>query len=309
MQCIQNSEDARNACEMLSQHNFLGFDCEWNPPFMISRQKGQPPGKVATVQLSTRHQTFIFQLHILTNNGRNKVGSISALKDLLCNNNICFVGFNIQNDATKLFNDHQLHIKNLVDVNTLFNSRVPSQRHRWSLQSLTRRVLWMFLPKPDNVRIGGSWEVKHLSEEQKRYASSDALAALMIYDRIMADLIPRPPPPTNKSRALNEMDSDIVTDALLQRLSLPESCQIPHDLRDDMVHQFGEDIVKASEEPIGSTSAPCTESIPPQVFTMWHRLYFVYHSAHFFELEVCLYDLVGPYIISIANAQHMFHIL
>jgi len=79
---VLTADEVSNACKVLRREPAIGFDVEWNP----SRIKGSPPGNVATVQLSTSTQSFVFPIKRMSGPAR------VTLSHLLCDQSIKKVG-------------------------------------------------------------------------------------------------------------------------------------------------------------------------------------------------------------------------
>lgn len=124
---IRDKSQVQGACAMLSQHDVLGFDLEWNPSFT----RGVSNGIAATLQLATHDTAIVFHIfHLHTNLKLPK-----ALQDLLQNENITYVGNKISGDVSKLKKDYKVQVSKFMDVGQLFNAMHPIEaRSHWSLQ-------------------------------------------------------------------------------------------------------------------------------------------------------------------------------
>ena len=118
---VLTADEVSNACKVLRREPAIGFDVEWNP----SRIKGSPPGNVATVQLSTSTQSFVFPIKRMSGPAR------VTLSHLLCDQSIKKVGLNCKGDGTRLARQYGIFMQNIQDVAVMFNEIFPAEKRRY----------------------------------------------------------------------------------------------------------------------------------------------------------------------------------
>ncbi|XP_055813923.1 3'-5' exonuclease isoform X2 [Solanum dulcamara] len=152
-------------------HVALGFDIEWKPTF----RRGVPPGKAAVMQICG-DKGNCYVLHIIHS------GIPQTLQSLLEDPTIVKVGVCISNDAYKVLQDHNVAVKALEDLSELANKKLDDPK-KWSLASLTEKLLAKQLPKPSKIRLG-NWEANVLSRDQLHYAATDAFVSWYLYQAL-----------------------------------------------------------------------------------------------------------------------------
>ncbi|KAJ8401885.1 hypothetical protein AAFF_G00374660 [Aldrovandia affinis] len=171
--CSFISEDLRSC---LNPGAALGFDIEWPPSFTKGKTK-----KVAMVQLcASEEKCYLFHLSSMS-------GFPAGLKMLLQDEAIKKVGVGIEGDMWKLLSDFDIKLKNFVELTYLANEKLRCAE-KWSLNGLIKYLFKRQLMKDRDVRCG-QWDDFDLTEEQKRYAATDAYAGLIIYKKL-EDMIP-----------------------------------------------------------------------------------------------------------------------
>ncbi|XP_043107034.1 Werner syndrome ATP-dependent helicase homolog isoform X2 [Puntigrus tetrazona] len=172
--CSFLSEDLRSN---LVSGSVVGFDLEWPPSFTKGKTK-----KVAVVQFcSSEEKCYLFHISSMS-------GFPTGLKMLLEDENIKKVGVGIEGDKWKLLSDYDIKLKNIVELSDLANKTLRCCE-KWSLDGLVKHLLKKQLFKEKLVRCS-SWDDYGLTENQKKYAATDAYAGLLIYrnlQEIMSD--------------------------------------------------------------------------------------------------------------------------
>ncbi|XP_019265597.1 PREDICTED: Werner Syndrome-like exonuclease isoform X2 [Nicotiana attenuata] len=176
-----NKEVEKSAVELLKfveekkrkeGHVALGFDIEWRPSF----RKGVAPGKAAVMQICG-DMGSCYVLHIIHS------GIPQTLQSLLEDPTVVKVGVCIANDAYKVSLDHNVSVKTLEDLSELANKKLDEEPKKWSLASLTEKLLAKQLPKPSKIRLG-NWEANELSKEKLHYAATDAFVSWYLYQAL-----------------------------------------------------------------------------------------------------------------------------
>ncbi|MBN3308119.1 WRN helicase, partial [Amia calva] len=166
--CSFLSEDLRTC---LVPGSAVGFDIEWPPSFISGKVK-----KVAMLQLCpSEEKCYLFHLSSMS-------GFPSGLKRLLEDQTIKKVGVGIEGDMWKLMSDFDIKLKNFVELADLANKRLRCVE-RWSLDGLVKHLFNKQLLKDRAVRCG-HWDDFILTEDQKRYAATDAYAGFVIYKKL-----------------------------------------------------------------------------------------------------------------------------
>ncbi|GAB2295678.1 hypothetical protein Dimus_029832 [Dionaea muscipula] len=147
----------------------LGVDIEWKPSF----KRGLPPGKAAVMQICG-NMTHCYVMHIIHS------GIPHNLRSLLEDSSSIKVGVGIDNDAVKVFRDHNVSIRSLQDLSRLAKQKLGGEPGHWSLSSLVEMLTCKQLLKPNKIRLG-NWETNVLSEAQLQYAATDAFASWYLY--------------------------------------------------------------------------------------------------------------------------------
>lgn len=166
--CSFLSDELRSS---LSPGSAVGFDIEWPPSFTKGQKK-----KVALVQLcASVEKCYLFHLSSMS---RFPTG----LKIFLEDETIRKVGVGIEGDMWKLLSDFDVKLKNFVELGDLANGRLRCGE-RWSLDGLVKHLFKKRLFKQQDVRCS-NWDDFELSQEQKRYAATDAYAGLIIHNKL-----------------------------------------------------------------------------------------------------------------------------
>ncbi|XP_071008187.1 bifunctional 3'-5' exonuclease/ATP-dependent helicase WRN isoform X1 [Oncorhynchus clarkii lewisi] len=166
--CSFLSDELRSS---LSPGSAVGFDIEWPPSFTKGQKK-----KVALVQLcASVEKCYLFHLSPMS---RFPTG----LKIFLEDETIQKVGVGIEGDMWKLLSDFDVKLKNFVELGDLANGRLRCGE-RWSLDGLVKHLFKKRLFKQQDVRCS-NWDDFELSQEQKRYAATDAYAGLIIHNKL-----------------------------------------------------------------------------------------------------------------------------
>ncbi|KAL4024652.1 hypothetical protein IC575_013016 [Cucumis melo] len=148
----------------------IGFDIEWRPSF----KRGVPPGKAAVMQLCLENSEC-HVMHIIHS------GIPQSLQALLEDDTLNKAGVGIASDASKVFKDYNVSMKQLDEISDLANQKLAGVPKKWGLRALTETLISKELRKPDRIRLG-NWEVAVLSKEQLHYAATDAFASWYLHE-------------------------------------------------------------------------------------------------------------------------------
>jgi ribonuclease D len=162
---IQTEEDAEKAVNYLSDFDVVGFDTETRPNF----RKGSS-NQVALMQISTYEVCFLFRL--------NTIGIPDSLKNFLLNPAVQKIGLSLRDDFSAIRKRCEIDPIGFIDLqNYVVNFGITDA----SLQKIYAILFGKKISKGQRLT---NWEAEELTEYQKRYASLDAWACLLIYEAL-----------------------------------------------------------------------------------------------------------------------------
>nr|XP_058905257.1 bifunctional 3'-5' exonuclease/ATP-dependent helicase WRN isoform X3 [Kogia breviceps] len=175
---IVYSYDA-NDCSFLSEDismsvsdgDVVGFDMEWPPVY----SKGKL-NRVALIQLCvSESKCYLFHISSMS-------VFPQGLKMLLENEAIKKAGVGIEGDKQKLLRDFDIKLKSFVELTDIANEKLKCTE-TWSLSGLVKHLFGKQLLKDKSIRCS-NWSKFPLTEDQKRYAATDAYAGFIIYQKL-----------------------------------------------------------------------------------------------------------------------------
>ena len=198
---IERPEDLDKALKYLNDQPIIGFDTETRPAF----KKGQV-FPVSLLQLATSEQAFLFRI--------NKIGLPAGLIKILTSSKILKVGVAIRDDIKIL--QRIVHFKpaGFIELQDLVKDY---RIENFSLEKLSAIVLGFRISKSQRLT---NWENPELTEQQQRYAATDAWASLQIYLKLMSE----------KPLSKKQMNQIIQAEAELQRELREQQNQPPKTL-------------------------------------------------------------------------------
>lgn len=154
-----------DSIEYLSAQSVLGVDTETRPSF--TRGVRYP---TALVQVATTERCYLFRL--------THIGMPKPLADIFADPNICKVGLAFKDDLNGLRRRRDFKPANCVDLQQI----APN----YGIQDLGLQKMFAicFGKKISKAQQLTNWESSHLTPEQARYASTDAWATLLIYNKL-----------------------------------------------------------------------------------------------------------------------------
>lgn len=176
LKIVYKNEDVDKAVEEIYRKCItfpvIGMDCEWT----ATRIKNKKPD-VALLQIATRDgYCVLFRTCFM-----NEVPA--SLSKLLADPNIMKVGVGIYSDGKFLKQKYKnLQVKALFDLR-YFTRLCNVFSKNESLKELTRTLLPFELQK-ENV-LNFVWECHKLDEEMIHYAALDALAGVLIFEKLL----------------------------------------------------------------------------------------------------------------------------
>ena len=165
---IDHDDKVSEAIQMLRQHNMVGIDTETRPSF----KKGLLH-KVSLLQISTEDICFLFRL--------NKIVFPKELGDFLSDKSVKKIGLALKDDFNGLNKHLRFKPENIVDLQSIVKSYGILEL---GLQKIFAIVFNQKISKSQRLT---NWESPELTEQQQRYAATDAWAALMIYKQLMQE--------------------------------------------------------------------------------------------------------------------------
>jgi len=154
------------AIEELRRSSVVGLDTETKPSFTRGTHH-----KVSLVQISTLDHCFLFRL--------NKTNFPPALADFLSDESVRKIGLSLRDDFSGLNKHHIFKPANFVDIQTIAQS--------YGIMELSLQKIYaiLFGKKISKSQRLSNWESPELTEQQQRYAATDAWASLQIYLQLM----------------------------------------------------------------------------------------------------------------------------
>ena len=176
------------AIEELRRASVVGLDTETKPSFTRGTHH-----KVSLVQISTLDHCFLFRL--------NKTNFPLELADFLSDESVRKIGLSLRDDFSGL-NKHQIFKPaNFVDIQTIAQS--------YGIMELSLQKIYaiLFGKKISKSQRLSNWESPELTEQQQRYAATDAWASLQIYLQLMNE----------QKLTKNEIDKMVLQSVLEQK--------------------------------------------------------------------------------------------
>ena len=156
------------AIEELRKSAVVGIDTETKPSFTRGTHH-----KVSLVQISTLEHCFLFRL--------NKINFPASLAEFLADEKIKKIGLSLRDDFSGLNKHHAFKPANSVDIQTIIQSYGILEL---SLQKIYAILIGKKISKSQRLT---NWENPELTEQQQRYAATDAWASLQIYLQLMEE--------------------------------------------------------------------------------------------------------------------------
>lgn len=160
-------EDFNKAVAYLRSQKIIGFDTETRPCFSAD----QPRYGVALLQLSGPEKAFLFRV--------NKIGMHKRLCRLLADENIVKVGAAIHDDIRGLQKLNDFQPAAFVDLQKIVWEWGIRDK---SVKKMSAIILGFRISKTQQL---SNWEAENLSEQQCRYAATDAWVCREMYLKLM----------------------------------------------------------------------------------------------------------------------------
>lgn len=185
---VDDSSKIQQAIEELRKSVVVGIDTETKPSFTRGTHN-----KVSLVQISTLEHCFLFRL--------NKIDFPTSLAEFLADENIKKIGLSLRDDLNGLNKHHKFKPANCIDIQTIAQS--------YGILELGLQKIYaiLFGKKISKSQRLTNWENPELTEQQQRYAATDAWASLQIYLQLMSE----------KKLTKRQLDKILLENALAQR--------------------------------------------------------------------------------------------
>jgi len=163
---IDQADQVAEAVAYLSRQKVVGVDTESRPSFQ--RGTHYP---TALVQIADRKRCYLFRL--------THIGMPQELADFFANEAVCKVGLAFKDDINGLRRRRNFIPANCVDIQHIVT--------QYGILDLGLQKIFAicFGRKISKAQQLTNWENSHLTQEQARYASTDAWATLLIYEDLM----------------------------------------------------------------------------------------------------------------------------
>lgn len=165
---VQSESEAERAVSILRRSPLLGIDTETRPAF----KRGESH-KVALLQIANEEVCFLFRL--------NETGFLPCLVQLLSDPSVLKVGLSLHDDFLMLRRREETFVPaGYIDLQDYVKNMGIEDM---SLQKLYANVFQMRISK--GARLS-NWESDVLTEGQKVYAATDAVACIQLYKELRA---------------------------------------------------------------------------------------------------------------------------
>lgn len=166
---IDNESSFLEAMKELRNYEILGFDTETKPAF----KKGTI-NSIALIQISNSTVSWLFRI--------NKIGLPLLLIKFLEDENILKIGAGLHDDMRRLRQITKINPGGFLDLQKYVEAfNIESK----GLKKLVAIVLGYKISKSQQM---SNWESDILSEQQMRYAATDAWVCLEIYNQLRKSL-------------------------------------------------------------------------------------------------------------------------
>lgn len=157
-----------SAIQELRKSNLVGIDTETKPSFTRGTHY-----KVSLVQISTLNHCFLFRL--------NLIDLPAALAEFLSDESVKKIGLSLRDDLIGLNKRHLFKPAGFIDIQTIAKN--------YGIMELSLQKIYaiIFNKKISKAQRLTNWESAELTEQQQRYAATDAWASLQIYLQLMTE--------------------------------------------------------------------------------------------------------------------------
>ena len=166
---IGNSTEFFDAMQEISKYDILGFDTETKPNY----KKGSY-NRVALIQVASTDMAWLFRV--------NKIGIPDRLRSFLENDSLLKIGAGLTDDMQRLRKIVQFTPGGFIDLQKYVEAfNIESK----SLKKMVAIILGYKISKSQQL---SNWESDSLSDQQLRYAATDAWVCLEMYHTLRNSL-------------------------------------------------------------------------------------------------------------------------
>ena len=162
---VDDTASFRAAMKELRDYPVLGFDTETRPSF----RKGNN-NRIALIQISNSHVAWLFRV--------NKIGIPELLKKWLEDDRVLKIGAGLNDDMRRLRQLITFEPGGFLDLQKYVEA---FQIESKSLKKMVAIVLGYKISKSQQM---SNWESEALTEQQLRYAATDAWVCLVVYHKL-----------------------------------------------------------------------------------------------------------------------------
>jgi ribonuclease D len=166
---VNTGKQATLAYDALVAAQAWGFDTESKPTFKVGEISDGPH----VLQLSTREQAWVFQLH------DPDCRAIAA--DLLARGGIAKAGFGLGDDRKRIIQKLGIEPEGILELNAVFHAR--GYRKDMGVKGAVA-VLFNQRFQKSKKAATSNWANPRLSESQLVYAANDAYAAICVWEAL-----------------------------------------------------------------------------------------------------------------------------
>ncbi len=166
---VNTGKQATLAYDALVVAQAWGFDTESKPTFKVGEASDGPH----VLQLSTREQAWVFQLH------DPDCRAIAA--DLLARGGIAKAGFGLGDDRKRIIQKLGIEPEGILELNAVFHAR--GYRKDMGVKGAVA-VLFNQRFQKSKKAATSNWANPRLSESQLVYAANDAYAAICVWEAL-----------------------------------------------------------------------------------------------------------------------------
>ena len=166
---VNTGKQATLAYDALVAAQAGGFDTESKPTFKVGEISDGPH----VLQLSTREQAWVFQLH------DPDCRAIAA--DLLARGGIAKAGFGLGDDRKRIIQKLGIEPEGILELNAVFHAR--GYRKDIGVKGAVA-VLFNQRFQKSKKAATSNWANPRLSESQLVYAANDAYAAICVWEAL-----------------------------------------------------------------------------------------------------------------------------
>jgi len=165
---VDDLSKVESAIEELRKTTLVGIDTETKPSFTRGTHY-----KVSLVQISTLDHCFLFRL--------NYIDLPKVLVEFFADENIKKIGLSLRDDLAGLNKRQAFKPAGFIDIQAI------ARNYGIMELSLQKVYALIFDKKISKSQRLTNWENPELTEQQQRYAATDAWASLQIYQQLITE--------------------------------------------------------------------------------------------------------------------------